>query len=102
MQAYPGEGPRVAQVWKKKSDNWPEGKQRHGRTDLYERLNHLFTVFLLTRAMPTPFSLGVHLCLASVSSKQIQFGGQGTIPGQEIKISIHASTHCCSDKCIFR
>ena len=63
----PGEGPRVGQVWKKNLDNWPEGRQGRKRTDLYEWLNCLFTVLLLTRGAPTPFLSGVHLCLASVS-----------------------------------
>ncbi|CAM9637074.1 unnamed protein product, partial [Rangifer tarandus platyrhynchus] len=30
----PGGCPRVGQVWKKKPDTWPEGRQRPRRTDL--------------------------------------------------------------------
>ena len=35
-------------MWEKKPDNWPEGRQRPRRTDLYKCLNSLFTVLLLT------------------------------------------------------
>ena len=101
MQVYPGEGPSVGQVWEK---NQIIGLKEDKDTEEWIYINDL-TISLLSSSSlgrcPHPFYLDVHLCLASVSSKQIQFFGQGTIPGQEIKISIHASTHCCSDKCIF-
>ena len=33
-----GDGLRVAKVWRKKPDNWPERRQRPGRTDLHKWL----------------------------------------------------------------
>ena len=32
----PRQGPRVDQAWKKTPNIWPEGRQRPGRSDLYE------------------------------------------------------------------
>ena len=63
-----GKGSRVGQVWKKKPDNWPKGRQRPGRTALYKRLNHLFTALLLLSREDVHT---LSLCFASSSSKHI-------------------------------
>ena len=65
-----GEGPREGQVWKKKADHWPEERKRPRRTDVYKWSNCLFTVLSSLRGHPHIFSLGVHLFLASISTKQ--------------------------------
>ena len=59
--SHPGEGPRVGQVWEKIPDNWPAGRQRPRRNDLYKWLNHLFAVRLLTRGGAHTLSLGFRL-----------------------------------------
>ena len=41
VYAHPREAPRLGQVWKKKSDNWPGGRQRPRRADLYKWPNGL-------------------------------------------------------------
>ena len=64
---YPGEGPRIGQVWKKKPDNWAERRQRPGRTalsDCYKWLDRLFPAHPLTGG-ECPHSF----CLASILTK---------------------------------
>ena len=62
------EVPRVGQVWKKKSDNLPEGRRRPERTDQND-LIALVLLFFTRRGCPHLFSPAVHLCLASVLTK---------------------------------
>ena len=69
----PGEGLRVGQVWKKKPDHWlkvdKDPEELSYRKDLTTSLLHSSS----PGRMPTPhlpLSPGVHLCLASISSKQ--------------------------------
>ena len=61
---------RVGQVWKKNPDNWPEGRQNPEELNY---INDLSTSSLHSSSLggcPHPYSLDVHLCLVSVSSKQ--------------------------------
>lgn len=55
---HQGQGPRVGQVWRKKPNNWPEGRQRWGRTEVYKWLNRLLMGLLLTRGCLYPFRSG--------------------------------------------
>ena len=61
----PVEGPRVGQVWKKKPDNWPEGRKKPGRNDLYKWQLPLYCA-PPHWGTPHPFFSSVHLCLASI------------------------------------
>ena len=55
VRTHPGKGSRVAQAWKKKPDNWPEGRQKPRRTDLYKWLNYLLLRSSSSEGTPTPF-----------------------------------------------
>ena len=65
VRVHLGEDPRLGQMWKKKQDNWPEGRHRPGRTALHKRFAEL-----LTRRAPHPSFPGVQRCLASVLAEQ--------------------------------
>ena len=70
MYTHVREGPRAGQVWRKKPDNWPEMNRDP------EELPHIsdLTASLLGSSSlwgrSHPSSPGVHLCLASVLTKQ--------------------------------
>ena len=67
----PGESYRVGQVWKMKTDDWPEGRQRPGRTALYKWLNSLFAAPLLTRG--NAHTLSLQLCISAFLLSQLNF-----------------------------
>ena len=101
--AYSGKGPSIGQVWKKKADNWPEGRQRHGRTALYKWLNCLFTV-LHTRAMPTALLSGCAslpcFCLSWTSCFSVCFPTCCCAMSHN-KLCTCTYSFCLCDKCIF-
>ena len=58
-----GKGPRVGQLWRKKSDNWPEERQGPGRTAVCKWLDRLFTAFLTTK---DAHSLSLWVCVSAL------------------------------------
>jgi len=64
MCAHPGEGPRAGQVWKNKPDNWLKENKNQ------EELTYISDLTTSLLHYPHLFSLGVHLCLASILTTQ--------------------------------
>ena len=70
LHTHIGEGPRAGQVRKKKPDNWPKVNKD---PEELPYINDLTASLLSSSSIgrtPTPSSPGVHLCLASVLTKQ--------------------------------
>ena len=63
VHAHPGEGPRVGQLWQKKSDNWPEERQGPGRTAVCKWLDRLFPAPLPREAA---HSLSLWVCISAL------------------------------------
>ena len=63
------ESPKVGQVWGKKPENWPDGRQRPGRTALYKWLNGLFMGLLLTRL--GIYTLSLQVCISVLLLTQL-------------------------------
>ena len=56
---------RVGQVWKRKTDDWPEGRPRPGRTALYKWLNSLLR--------GNAHTLSLQLCISAFLLSQLNF-----------------------------
>ena len=66
-----GEGPRVGQVWKKKPpDDWLKINKDSEEPTYINGLTISLLRFSSLGGRPHPFSLGMHLCLASILTQQ--------------------------------
>ena len=97
------EDPRVGQVWKKKPDNWPKGRQRP-RTALYKWLNPLFTALLLVRRDTHTLSLWV--CISALLLSQLNKPFLYVLPYlfcyvSNNKLCTCIDSFCLHDKSIF-
>ena len=83
VHVHPGGGSQGKSDVKKKPDNWPEERQRPGRTSLHEWLNHLFTALLLTSRHTHTLSLWkTSLCReCKRAASWPNFAGRWIFPG---------------------